>query len=277
MLSIEFGSQKRGDFNLSSDRDLLLIGESFTKLLKEKKAKKAIGYSVTCLPTDKAKYMIKKGSLFFKHIIDEGCLVEGSDQKYYDIINNWSAPQDYNEEIDGNIELLEILSCVPKTSEGILVATDIVTISIRNILIRKLALIGRYVFSWSEVSNAAININTIDLNDKKILLHARQIKNYYRQGYDSQVSEFFLERLLIILNKILGTKIYYNFGNKHNITKLPEKCKNGTYKQLRSIELLCAYYGFDSSPKQFLEWVKDPNYFSNTSNCSLTKFTSCYV
>ncbi len=261
MLVIKFGSNKRGDFNMSSDKDMLLIGSNLSQLFKEKERKEFEGYSVTCMTRNKAKYMVNQGSLFFKHIIDEGFLVEGSQEKYLNIKRRWKAAPNYQKDIDGNVELLEILSHVPKTSGGLLVATDIVTISIRNILIRKLASLGLYVFSWEEVSNAAVNFNFIDLNEKTILLHARQIKNYYRQGWDIQISIFFLERLLGMLGKILGNKIKFNFGNKQEIIQLHDKCKDGTYKQLRALELLCAYYGFESSPSKFLNWIKDPNYF----------------
>ncbi|MBW2708025.1 MAG: hypothetical protein JRD04_01870, partial [Deltaproteobacteria bacterium] len=133
-----------------------------------------------------------KWSLFFKHIIDEGLLVEGSKKRYLSILRGWKAAPNYQREIDGNIELFELLSYIPNTSKGLLAATDIVTISIRNILIHKLASLGLYLFSWEQVSSAAVNFNFIDLNEKIILLHARQIKNYYRQGYNIQLSIFFL-------------------------------------------------------------------------------------
>ena len=261
MLAIEFGSKKRGDFNISSDKDMLLIGSSLAQLFKEKERKKIEGYSVSCMATTKAKYMVNQGSLFFKHIIDEGFLIEGNRGKYHEIIRDWKAAPNYQNDIDGNVELLEILSYVPQTAEGVLAATDIVTISIRNILIRKLASFGLYVFAWEQVASAAMKHNFITSNEKIIILHARQIKNYYRQGCDIQVSVFFLERVLDILGKIIDNKINFRFGKKQEIIQLHEKCNNGSYKQLRALELLCAYYGFSSSPPKFLSWIRDPNYF----------------
>ena len=91
MLAIEFGSKKRGDFNISSDKDMLLIGSSLAQLFKEKERKKIEGYSVSCMATTKAKYMVNQGSLFFKHIIDEGFLIEGNRGKYHEIIRDWKA------------------------------------------------------------------------------------------------------------------------------------------------------------------------------------------
>lgn len=265
MLSIEFGSQQRGDYNYSSDIDLLLIDDCIKDLLSEKEVKKALGYSVTCFPTDKAKLMIQKGSLFFKHIIEEGNIVDGDKQAINNMFNRWAAPNNYNDEIDGNLHLLELLSHVPKTHEGLLVAADMVTISIRNILIRQLASEGEYIFSWQGISNEAIRLNLIDINDQSILIHARKIKNLYRQGYKLKISIFFVERLLVILNKISKKQISLSFDDKRNIVKLPETFNEGTYQQLRSIELLCVCYGFSNSPSRLLEEIKDPNTFSNHS------------
>jgi hypothetical protein len=261
MIAVEFGSRKRGDFNMSSDKDMLLVGSNLQELFKEKEKRKENGHSVTCMTIDKAKYMVNHGSLFFKHIVDEGQLVEGNKEEFTGIIESWKPAQNYQRDIDGNVELLEILSFLPKTAKGVLCATDIATISIRNILIRKLASFGLYIFSWEQVSSAAVNFNFIDLNEKILLLHARQIKNYYRQGCDIQLSIFFLERLLGILGKILGKKIGFNYCEKKEIIKLHEKCIDGSYKQLRAIELLCTYYGFESSPAEFISWIRDPNYF----------------
>ena len=266
MISIEFGSKKRGDFDISSDKDMLIIGDNITQLIESKERRKIEGYSVSITTTNKAKYMIDKGSLFFKHIIDEGELIEGNREEHLEIFGNWMPALDYQDEIDSNIDLLEILYYVPKTIEGVLAATDIVTISIRNILIRKLASFGLYVFSWEKVTSMAEKYNIISLNEKIILLHARQIKNYYRKGYFLQVSVFFLIRLMDILCGILSDKICFRFGTKKEIIQLYEKYRDGSYKQLRALELLCAYYGFSSSPPKFVKWIKDPNFFCLTKS-----------
>lgn len=263
MFSIEFGSQNRGDSNYSSDKDLLLIGNCVKKLSEEKIRKKSLGYSVTCFPTDKARMLVQNGSLFFKHIIDEGQVVNGSHDSAKELFNLWRAPKNYHNDIDGNIELLELLSHIPKTQEGLLVAADMVTISIRNILIRKYASNGQYIFSWNGIVAKGNRINIIDTNDQIVLAHGRYLKNFYRQGVNIKLSVQFVERLIQILNKILNKRISFRFDEKQNISKLPEILNEGSYKQLRAIELLCASYGFDNSPNSFLEEIKDPNSFSN--------------
>ena len=146
MLFIEFGSQNRGDSNYSSDKDLLLIDNCCKKLLEEKNIKKSLGYSVTCFPADKAKILVQNGSLFFKHIIEEGQIINGSQDSAQELFHLWRAPKNYDKDIDSNIDLLELLAHIPKTQEGLVVAADMVTISIRNILIRHYASDGKYIF-----------------------------------------------------------------------------------------------------------------------------------
>lgn len=263
MLSIEFGSQNRGDSNYSSDKDLLLIDNCVKKLLEEKNKKKLLGYSVTCFPADKAIILVQNGSLFFKHIIEEGQIINGSHDSAKKMFNLWRAPKNYENDIDGNIELLELLSHIPKTQEGLVVAADLVTISIRNILIRKFASNEKYIFSWNGIMAHGRSVNMFDTNDQIILAHGRHLKNIYRQGVDVRISMQFVERLIQILNKVIDKKVSIRFDEKQNISKLPETLDEGSYKQLRSIELLCACYGFHNAPKNLLEDIKDPNTFSN--------------
>jgi hypothetical protein len=87
-----------------------------------------------------------------------------------------------------------------------------------------------------------------------------------------------------MLGGILGSKIDFRFGKKHDIIQLPEKCNDGSYKQLRAIEFLCAFYGFSLSPQEFINWIKDPNYFCaiKCPNQSITQTARsagafCYV
>ena len=62
---------------MSSDRDILLIASNWDQLAKEKALRTAEGYSVSCFTKNASSYLIETGSLFFKHVIDEGVLVHG--------------------------------------------------------------------------------------------------------------------------------------------------------------------------------------------------------
>ena len=129
-------------------------------------------------------------------------------------------------------------------------------------MIRKLAEFDLFVFSWRELSRLAVKHGFFNVYDQMIFLNARLIKNYYRSGYICQVSSYFLERLLESLNKIVKTSIRIRFAPKRETFHLDEKFKDGSYKQLRAIEILCAYYGFKSAPRDLLKLIKDPNLFA---------------
>jgi hypothetical protein len=276
MLVVEFGSKKRGDYERSSDRDILLIGDNWPELTTEKVFKKNQGYSVTCLTTDKAAYLIGSGSLFLKHVIDEGNLISGVTSDYNNLIAEWSSARSYEGEIQSNLDLLEVLNFVPKSSAGLLIVIDIIISSVRNIAIRKLANEGRYIFSWAGILLAAAQRDEIKVEDVPLFLEARSIKNQYRSGFLPSITEKYVNGLGQAAAKILGSKKLYRFGHHRSIAELPTRYQDGTYKQLRAVELLCGEYNFDRSLRPFMTWVKDPSYFCArgpgrfVSNCRLS-------
>jgi hypothetical protein len=262
MFAVEFGSRKRGDCDASSDRDILLIGSDWCELRSEKERRKKEGYSVSCFTVGRAKRLIGSGSLFFKHIIDEGSLVSGSREEYGCIIAEWYPAASYDIEIENNLDWLEVLGFVPKTQAGLVIVVDIVITSVRNILIRRLAGAGEYVFSWGALLGTAVRRKLIKAVDVEGFLMARMLKNEYRQGRICNISVTFVDRLMEGAKAVFGRRQFYRFARRKNINLLPEKCVDGTYKQLRALELLCAQYNFDPSLKVFLDWVREPSYFT---------------
>lgn len=261
MLSIEFGSRQRGDSDRSSDRDILLIASNWEQLAKEKALRTAQGYSVSCFTNDTSSYLVESGSLFFKHVIDEGVLVHGSEMEYLSLTRKWSPAKNYQEEIDSNIDLLEVLDFVPETTGGIVAAVDIIICSIRNILIRKLAHAGIYVFSWKHVLDNAAEMGLICEESTKTFLLARAIKNLYRQGHIKPIPLSFVDHLVDGSKHVFDGRLNFNISTRSKIQTFTDKCCDGSYKQLRAMELLCASYDFDPSMQDYLNWIKEPSYF----------------
>jgi len=261
MLVVEFGSGRRGDCDLTSDRDLLLIASDWGQITTETARKSAEGYSISAFLFDKAAYLIKRGSLFFKHICDEGVLVSGSEDGYRNLISGWQAADDYSEEFHENIDLLEVVRFVPKSSEGVAVIVDILISSVRNILIRRLACDGEYVFSWGSVLAAAQKRKIIKAEDVQVFLFARHIKNRYRQGHISNLPLTYLDALLKASGRACGVTLNSRFATRAELRSLPERYSDRTYKQLRAVELMCAEYRFDSVLAPLLSLVRRPAYF----------------
>ncbi len=261
MLTIEFGSSRRGDFDLTSDRDLLLIASDWEQITSETAKKTTEGYSVSAFLFDKAAYLIKSGSLFFKHICDEGVLVSGSEKNYRELFSGWRAAADYRDELYENIDLLEVIRFAPATPAGVAAIVDILISSVRNILIRRLACSGKYVFSWRNVLAAAEKRDIIKAEDVRLLLMARHFKNCYRQGIVASLPMTYLDALLEASSRACGIPLRLQFATRAELRLLPEKYGDRSYKQLRAVELMCAEYYFDSALKPLMTFVRRPAYF----------------
>lgn len=274
MLAIEFGSGRRGDCDLTSDRDLLLIGTDWKQVTSEAAKKSADGFSISAFLFDKATYLVGTGNLFFKHICDEGILVSGSEDRYHGLIAGWQAASDYRDEVRENLDLLEVIHFIPQSAEGVVVAVDILISSVRNVLIRRLASCGEYVFSWSQVFDEAEKRCMIQRTDIPLFLAARHIKNRYRQGSIPALPVSYLEALLKASNRACGVTLKPRFASRVELRSLPEKYADGSYKQLRAMELMCAEYFFDKALDPLLSFVRQPAYFcANGPNIPLQRMS----
>ncbi|MGO2207468.1 MAG: hypothetical protein ACTH4R_13410, partial [Staphylococcus xylosus] len=185
MLIAEFGSKHNGCASRYSDRDLLLVSNDWEKINVLKGYYKKTGFSVTPFHIDKAKFLSKNGSLFFKHIIDESVVISDKNDIYQDLSATWTPKRNYSLEIESNVDLLEILHFAPKSKFSINYLLDLMVTSIRNILIRRLAETGKYIFSWENVVRVSFEHGYITYNDIMIISYSRRLKNRYRIGvYD---------------------------------------------------------------------------------------------
>ena len=101
----------------------------------------------------------------------------------------------------------------------------------------------------------------IKKEDVLLFLTARHLKNRYRQGDMPHVSLSYLERLMDGAQRAFGIVRGFRFAGRTAIRSLPERFYDGTYKQLRALELMCAEYGFDGSLSTLLAWIRQPSYF----------------
>ena len=184
MLVIDFGSRKRGDFDLSSDKDRLIISDNWNEMINEKAAQQRNACSVSCFTMNRTQYLISKGNLFFKHIKEEGILISGSPEQYNNLMKLWEPAASYTNEIEQNLDILDLLAFTPRFRLGLTIAVDIIISSVRNILIKRLAALGIYVFAWGNIFQAAVSLGQIRENDKAIFFIARKIKNITYTRYD---------------------------------------------------------------------------------------------
>lgn len=265
MLIAEFGSRHNGKRQLNSDRDLLIVGSNWQEISSAKKQYLSRGYSISCFKNDKAEYLSRHGSLFFKHIIDECVVLSDKDNLKDNISSLWSPRNNYQEEIESNLDLLELFKSTPNNKYSHNFINDLLIISIRNILIRRLAEQGEYVFGWENIFIKAIKHGLITNNDACYLKISRQLKNAYRESLFYAIDNSFIATLLEISSKVFKVKIKLGKENKKEILGFPDYYKDGTYMQLRALELMCSYYSFDKSLASYIELVKNPSYSCSTN------------
>lgn len=260
MLIVEFGSKHNGRRDLYSDRDLLIVGNDWEKISSLERHYKSYGYSISCFKKDKAEYLSGKGSLFFKHIIDEGVVVSDENNFKTETFNSWVPRDHYNDEIESNLALLEVFKSIPNNKYAQNFINDILIISIRNILIRRIAEYGEYVFGWENIFEKSKEYCLLPSDAIPVLMASRKLKNSYRANVIKSIEHNFISNILEISSKLFGLNIKLGKENKKEILNLPGNYQDGSYIQLRAVELLCSYYSFDSSLSNYIEMVRKPNY-----------------
>ncbi|NIF33758.1 hypothetical protein F3J29_16645 [Enterobacter sp. Cy-643] len=264
MIAVEFGSKHNGFPSLLSDRDLLIVHEDWSQVDREMNRFKLLGYDISIMHRKKMGFLCASGSLFMKHIIDQGVVIFGGEGEINRARKEWTPKLNYQTEINENLELLELLGFLPKNNYSSLFAIDLLIISIRNILIRRFAAEGMYIFSWEQLFDSAVKFKWLSERDVSILLISRKIKNAYRNKIYFNVGRSFLDVLMSIARKVIGLNFYLGFcNNKKTILSLPERFADRSYKQLRSIEIICSYYGYGHNVNHLHEMVASPSYFCN--------------
>ena len=261
MITVEFGSRMRGDYDASSDRDLLIIGDRWPQLIEASSDMRWRGYSISRFTYDRATYLISTGSLFFKHIAEEGTLVEGSAVDFQELLGAWKPASNYRQEIEENVDLLDLLEFMPRSLFGLSVAVDIIFTALRSVLIRELAGEGFYLFSWTDILEKAELMGWIIPSDKSLFLRARRLKNSYRRGQNPRIDGVFFNLFSQAALRALRTKRQPQWADRGVIYKLPDRFPDNSYKQLRALELLCGEFNCDDSIGHIRQWVKEPSYF----------------
>lgn len=267
MLIVEFGSRLNGRARAFSDKDLLIIGDDWQKI--NQKAAMFSGYSITKFKHDKANYLSANGSLFFKHVIDEGKVISDTENLMSILQNNWQPRLNYNNEIFSNIDLLEILKIVPKNRWSNMFTLDLLIITIRNILIRKLASEGIYSFGWESIFINSMQLKYLSEKDIPLLLYARILKNKYRSFSNTIINEHIIGLLLNITSRLTNTAHKVGYGNEKQLLQSLNGYKSGSYKELRVIELFCLNREYSGELINYKQLISNPNYSCSTK--ALTK------
>ena len=273
-LTIGFGSRTRGDHDVSSDRDILVISD----FVRGTGPSTDHNGSISEFASPTAIFLATHGSLFFKHIIDEGKLLEGSPRDFLKLRSAWRPARDYDSEIESNLDVLELIRFTPRSPRGVSVVADMLVSTIRNVLIRRFANDGVFIFSWCGLLVHARRRNWLRDKATDLIVQARIIKNSYRKSRRALTELSFVNRLADLTRDVThGGCPQLGFASRQTISRLPARQKSGSYKQLRAAEYLCAEYAGDTALKDLEELTKSPNHFAKqVSPQSLSSITAHY-
>lgn len=258
-LVLAIGSASRGDFDATSDRDALLIG-SVAELNRAMQKLEVGGWSVTAMTAEKFSFLASSGSLFLKHAIDEGRVLSDGDGLWPSLKRSWRYGA-YREEIEDNLDQLRVLRSIPNSNHGCLVAIDIIVCSIRNILIRRLASKGLFVFSWGQISQEGKKVACIPVGAWSALQWARRCKNLHRVGYQVAANPRVVEHICYLFRDVLGVRGVQWVNSSKAIERVAMSFKPQTYGQLRAYELLCAAHHADLGLARLRALATSPSYF----------------
>lgn len=236
-----FGSSLRPNFDKYSDKDLLLVSNSYLTLNKLKSKYEEDGYSVSTYTYEKLKYISEKGSLFVQHLKIESEILTDYKGLLSDILKNHKEHQPSLEQIKESLDFFDILKNIPNNRIGFAWFCDCFYIGMRNYMILKSAQNKNYVFSFLNLLNELLKSETIDNDDFEILRQLRVVKKNYRERiYDELPSKEYMDALIKIGHKLnLLPNSYYrsteNF-NKIILNYVNAKDTNHYFK-LRLVEI----------------------------------------
>ena len=263
---LEIGSSARGDGDRWSDRDVLVVASAEDLSHLEAIYAKS-GASVVALTQKRFDYLASRGSLFLKHAIDEGVLLEGAYDDWHSISKTWHSTGDYSNEIESNLNFLPVLECVPTSQSGAAAAIDVMVCSVRNILIRQLAKRGIFKFSWRDVALNSHHVVKLPSGAWRAVSWAREQKNRRRAGLPTAVQAGRVEEFAELFRRVLGSIPLDWTSSNARLERLASRFADGSYAQLRAFELLCANGADDHGLRALRAITARPSYFcSGRSN-----------
>ncbi len=219
----EFGSKVRIDSDNQSDNDLLIISNKRNNsLISNLKFK---GYSVTYYDYSKFNYLIKSGNLFCKHLEHESNILLGNKFYFKNIFENYYPNPNFEEEIKNlkifynALNYLKLFSPYNKYA-----LNDINYVNVRNVLIKRFASSGEFIFSYSKLINRIASELKLSKKEIQYLKFLRILKSQYRKGayiFDENVSsisnQILQEYLRIEIKPYLDSINFMNLSDYHLI------------------------------------------------------------
>lgn len=177
-----FGSAARGDADQMSDRDILVVDESVSKLRERSAYLTACGWSVAPYTFKKLGALVLNGALFIQHLKLESEIVADREGRLRQILDGFRPRACYTEELASNARLAELAASIPDAPNGPLYAADVLYVAIRNFGVLKLAERGTHCYSYREILAQLENERIVLPGAAAALEPLRNLKSLYRSA-----------------------------------------------------------------------------------------------
>jgi hypothetical protein len=184
-----FGSSARGDADVYSDIDVLLVDDDGTRLKTRKAWLAANGFSVSDYSWRRLFNLFEKRALFATHLKLESKVLHDARGRYRDLLSSSQTATDYTALFDQSLLLFSSIETIPNSQVGRMWAIDHFTVAFRNSAILLLATKGKFVFSFSSLFNELMQAGKHTTTEVASLHKIRGIKRAYRSGLRSAVTK----------------------------------------------------------------------------------------
>ena len=178
-----FGSAARGDNDVFSDRDLLMVSDDDTALREMRAKYESIGWSCTAYSWDRLQRAADEGSLFVQHLKQESRVLRDPSSRLAHLLAQYSPKASYKRESNGAASLIgTLVQHLPLCDAGPMWTLDVLSVGFRSLALANLADNGIYAFSNSGIIEGLTRIGMVSKNDEPRLNVLRRFKSLYRRG-----------------------------------------------------------------------------------------------
>ena len=178
-----FGSAARGDNDIFSDRDLLVVSDNAVALRKMKSNYDSVGWSCTGYSWSRLQRAADQGSLFVQHLKQESRVLSDPSDRLAHLLAQYSTKNSYKRESNSAASLVgNLMQHLPQCDAGPMWALDVLSVGFRSLAVATLADNGIYAFSNSGMIDGLTRIGIASKEDGPRLDGLRRFKSLYRKG-----------------------------------------------------------------------------------------------
>jgi len=241
---VKYGSKARGDSDLFSDSDILVIG-GIPNILRSS------GLDIVRYTKNRLKHLQEKESLFLIHLRDEGVIIKDHHHWMADFLRSIPDYIPNDQVLNKAFQNLSIAASIEPSTAVLPCWFDILFVFLRDLLVKLNAVYKHYIFAPDRLLE---NLN-FKQKDKiqSILNISREIKSNYRKQCRQKI---FLDPLRVSEIIINSFNLDTSYIDAHEIIRNYRDFD--PYLVLRLVEYSICMGNIRPNSKQLIKYIKNP-------------------